>query len=763
MKPTNRNRLILYGCTVLVFVAAMYMGWHWVRQVPGIPDVSSSGKGTDLLQEKPPAPEKAAQAVRIAVIGPQTGLPPGMSPFLSNAVHFAVKRINSQGGLLGRPVELLELDNSNSAVGSLLAAQEAVRHGVSAVIGGWYSSNAIAAARALQPARIPMIATGATNPEVTKVGDYIFRVNYVDTFQGAAMAEFAYNSLKARKAAVLVDIGNAYSPYLGDVFSEQFRQFGGEIRWRGEFLGDSPEKFQVIKKLQEVETDVVYLPAYEYESAQLIKKAREAGISTLFLGADGWSAQMVTYGGEAVKGSFCTKGWYPHGEQLKGLQGEYDAWVAENGPMDRDIVALSIDACWVLFSAVQAAGSSDPDKIRAALSETKDFRGLTGSYTFDGNGDPVKPLQILQFTGENLELVKTIQPKKVKLGVIFAKTGDAAPTNGMAFEAARFAAAEINHQGGLLGHLIQLLEYDNQSTALGSREAAQKAVNDHVAAVVGASWSSHSSAMAPVLQNAGIPMIAPASTNPAVTRYGDCIFRACFTDRLQGQVLAEFALQELGAKNAIVMTNTDNQYAVDLARFFIDAFRKSGRVLEEIDYLQATNDFTPQLEAIVRSEPDVVFIPGYPRDAAIILRQAQQMGISTTFLGGDGWDDIMYDLAPQQALDGHYFAEHWHIDMPSERSKRFVENYSRTHEQFRTGLVALTYDTVYLIADAVKRAKSIEPSDIRRSLTETVGFEGVSGRISYDKSGDPVKSVVILRFENGAAAFHKAIAPKNEP
>lgn len=730
-----------------------------MKNAPATPELRKSTKSLAGEIKTTVDPKKNTQSVRVAVIGPKTGLQPGVPPLIHDVARFAAKRINQKGGLLGRPIELIEFDNTNSSLGSQQEALEAVSQNISAAIGGWYSSNAIAMAKVMQNARIPMIAVAASNPKVTQIGDYIFRAHCVDTFQGSAMAEYAYHSLKARKAAILVNIGNAYSPYLGDVFFEQFQQFGGEVLFKGEFIDDSGNWASLIRPLLKHKPDIIYLPAYERESAEIIKKARQKGVLATFLGADGWVPDMITYGGELLKGGLYTKGWHHEANQIMGLHEEYSEWVSENGPVKRDIIPLTIDSCFILFSAIETAGSSDPSKIRDALSGIKGFKGLTGTYTFNANGDPLKPLHILKLTGKKSELVKTILPKEIRLGVILAKTGDAFSTNIIGFEAARFAVDEINRRGGVLGHYICLLEYDNKSTALGSREAAKAAVEDRVAAVIGASWSSHSSAMAPILQKAGIPMISPASTNPKVTQHGDYIFRACFTDKLQGQVMAEFAMDSLKAKTAMIMTNTESDYSVDLAKYFKGHFQKDGHVLGELNYLQDTNDFTPMLDIVKQKSPDVVFIPGYHRDAAFILKQAHQMDISTIFLGGDGWDDVMYELAPE-AIDGHYFAEHWHIDMPEDDSRKFVEKYSHKHNNFRTGMVALTYDTVYLVCDAIKRAKSIDPRHIRDALSKTIDFNGVTGKITYNRQGDPVKPVVILRFKNGSAEFHKTVSPK---
>lgn len=164
----------------------------------------------------------------------------------------------------------------------------------------------------------------------------------------------------------------------------------------------------------------------------------------------------------------------------------------------------------------------------------------------------------------------------IKIAMITAKTGEAGKTNSISFGAARFSVDEINSTGGILGRHVELLEYDNESTPEGSAKAARTAISDGAVAVVGCNWSSHSLAMAKVLQEAGVPMISHMSTNPAVTKVGDYIFRVCFTDSFQGLGLARFARTRLGAKTAVVLVDDNRTYSKGLGKTFVQAFEKLG-------------------------------------------------------------------------------------------------------------------------------------------------------------------------------------------
>jgi len=270
--------------------------------------------------------------------------------------------------------------------------------------------------------------------------------------------------------------------------------------------------------------------------------------------------------------------------------------------------------------------------------------------------------------------------------------------------------------------------------------------------------------MAPVLQEAGIPMVATTSTNPQVTAVGDCIFRACFTDDFQGRVLARFALEELQARTAVLMTNTDNAYSTALARYFREPFARRGRVLAELEYLQETSDFRVQLEQVLRLAPDVLFVPGYHRDSGFIIKQARAMGITATGLGGDGWDEAMYEYAGD-SLEGAYYSEQWHHLLPEQRNRAFVEDFARRHGLPRAGLTALSYDAAGLVIDAIRRAgPEPAPAAIRAALAATRAYPGITGDITFDAQGDPIgKPAVILRWTGGRAVYHRSYAAGPEP
>jgi len=347
---------------------------------------------------------------------------------------------------------------------------------------------------------------------------------------------------------------------------------------------------------------------------------------------------------------------------------------------------------------------------------------------------------------------------EVKVAAIFAKSGEAAEDNLELFEAVRFAVEEVNAAGGVHGKMIKLIEYDNHSTPIQSKLAAKKAVEDGAVAVIGASWSSHSLAMAPYLQKKKVPMITPDSTHPDVTRTGDYIFRACFTDDFQGRTLARFARETLQARSVVIAMNITSDYSIGLSKIFEQRFAAlGGKVLAVLNYKSEQDDFTNLLEKTRDLEPDVLFVPGHS-EAGFVVRQAQNMGIKATMLGGDGWPYRQFYANGGQDLKDGYYTAHWNKDLDTEKTREFVSRYKKSYEV--TEFAATSYDAAMLMFDAMKRADSLDSESIRDALAATSDFDGVTGRISFDANGDPVKQTVVMKITNGRPAVFMIITPE---
>ena len=324
------------------------------------------------------------------------------------------------------------------------------------------------------------------------------------------------------------------------------------------------------------------------------------------------------------------------------------------------------------------------------------------------------------------------------------------------------AAAEINRAGGINGRKLDVVIEDDQ----GSPERAATVVNklvhqDNVVALIAGGASGSSLAAGPNAQAAKVPMISPSSTNPAVTQIGDYIFRACFIDAFQGDVMARFAFNTLKARKAAIMLDYNSPYSRGLTDFFELSFTKlGGQVVSKQSYTQGDADFKGQLSSIKATEPDVVYLPGYYGDITIIAKQARQLNMTQPLLGGDGWDAPELWPLGGDALNGSYITNHYSVDDPSPATQKFAQDYRLQSANLAPDAhAALAYDAMRFLAEAIQRAGTEGPK-LRDSLAATKDFPGITGLISMDQDRNAVKPAVVLKLEDGRYIYLETINPE---
>ncbi len=324
------------------------------------------------------------------------------------------------------------------------------------------------------------------------------------------------------------------------------------------------------------------------------------------------------------------------------------------------------------------------------------------------------------------------------------------------------AAAEINQAGGINGRRIDVVIEDDQGSPERAATVANKLVHlDNVVALIAGGASGSSLAAGPNAQAAQVPMISPSSTNPAVTQIGDYIFRACFLDAFQGEVMARFAVKSLNAKKAAIMLDYNSPYSRGLTEFFELSFTKlGGQVVSKQSYTQGDSDFRGQLSELKGTEPDVIYLPGYYGDVAIIAKQARQLGLTQPLLGGDGWDaPELWSLAGD-SINGSYISNHYSVEDPSPAIQKFVQNYRmQSGNLMPDAHAALAYDAMRFLAEAIQRAGTNGPK-LRDALAATKNFQGITGLISMDKDRNAVKPATVLKLEDGKYIYLETIQPE---
>ena len=350
----------------------------------------------------------------------------------------------------------------------------------------------------------------------------------------------------------------------------------------------------------------------------------------------------------------------------------------------------------------------------------------------------------------------------IKVGEFASLTGKEATFGISSHEGTLLAVEEINAAGGVLGKQIKLLTEDDLTKAGEPATVVNKLISrDGVVAILGEVASSRSLEAAPICQQAKIPMISPSSTNPKVTQTGDFIFRVCFTDILQGKILASFAEKTLHAKKVAVFTDVKSDYSKGLAKYFKENFiAGGGQIATELDFNGGDKDFKAQLTAIKSASPDAIFIPAYYTDVALICIQAKQLNLSVPIFGGDGWESDQLMKIGQDAVEGIYFSTHASVDSPDTRIKEFVTAYKRRFNgKMPDAMAMLGYDSAMILAEAIKQAGSTDGPKVRDALAVTKDFAGVSGKITIDANRDATKPMVILQIKNGQFKLIETVNP----
>ena len=350
---------------------------------------------------------------------------------------------------------------------------------------------------------------------------------------------------------------------------------------------------------------------------------------------------------------------------------------------------------------------------------------------------------------------------EILVGHFSSLTGEIANFGKSTENGVRLALEEFNAAGGLNGKKVKVITVDTASKQEETQAMVTKLITqDKVLAVIGEVASSLSLVAADVAMRNKTPMISPSSTNPAVTKKGKYIFRICFIDPFQGEVMAKFAREKLKAKTAAVFTDVKQDYSVGLAKFFKAAFEANGgKIVIDTSYQQKDVDFKGQLTEIKAKNPDVIFVPGYYNEVALIARQARSLGIKQPLLGGDGWEsEDLFNIAGK-SIDGSYYSTHFAPDTKDPGAQHFLKAYKAKYGSSPDGMAALGYDAFNVLMDSMKRAKSLSRDDIRDAIEKTAGLQGVTGKITINDEHNAVKSAVVLRTEGKAAKFFTSVDP----
>lgn len=348
------------------------------------------------------------------------------------------------------------------------------------------------------------------------------------------------------------------------------------------------------------------------------------------------------------------------------------------------------------------------------------------------------------------------QPEPIQLLALNNLTGDASALDGPCYRGAELAVEQINATGGVLGRPLQLIPVDTRSDTETTGRVAEEAVAAHPDAVAGFgfTYSAFAKEAGPAFQQAGLPFVTPGATDPRLpAEVGDQFFLACYGDNAQARVMARYARKELGLKRVAVWIDESRDYPRTVGRYFVEAFEKLGGQTIVTRYESKDPDFETMAQALLSDDAiDGLYAAILPHDSAMAIQTVRTAGSNIPLMSGDGWDDPgIFTEAKQAHLTDLYFTTHHFLGVHTPVATAFAADYQTKFDRLPPNAFApLGYDTVYLLADAIRRAGSTEPDAIRIALSETKDFRGVVGPISYEPGQRvPIKPVEVIEIKKG--------------
>jgi branched-chain amino acid transport system substrate-binding protein len=393
MKPNS----LLKKLTVVLVISVGFWFAACTKKEGGAPNASTAPSNEIVFGE----------------FGSMTGSESTFGTSVHNGLMMAIDDANKAGGVKGKKITVISQDDQGKSDEAVTVVTKLItQNKVNLLIGEVASSRSIAAAPIAQQYKIPMLSPASTNPKVTQIGDNIFRVCFIDPFQGSVMARFAFNNLNQRKAAIFRDKKSDYSMGLADFFRDEFKRLGGEIVSDVSYGSGDVDFRAQLTAIKEKKPGMIFIPGYYTEVGLIALQAREQNLTVPLLGGDGWdSSKLTEIGGKAIVGSYFSSHYSADADnaQVKSFVAAYKA--RYNGETPNALAAMGYDAGLVAIDAAKRAPDATPKALRDALASTTNFQGVTGIITINAERNAVKPAVVLKVAGPNkYEYVTTVNP-----------------------------------------------------------------------------------------------------------------------------------------------------------------------------------------------------------------------------------------------------------------------------------------------------------------------------------------------------------------
>lgn len=353
----------------------------------------------------------------------------------------------------------------------------------------------------------------------------------------------------------------------------------------------------------------------------------------------------------------------------------------------------------------------------------------------------------------------------IKVGASFELTGNVANYGKAILSGAKMAIDEVNEKGGVNGKKLTLVESDNKSEPSESGNSVTKLVTqDKVVAIIGPATSGCVAASSPITAANKVPQIAPSATASAITvdngNVREFMFRACFIDPFQGQVMAQFADSSLKVKNVAILYDSSSDYSKGLADVFQKTLEsKGGKIVAKEAFLSKDLDFKASLTKIKATNPEAIYVPGYYEEVSKIIKQAREIGIDVPLMGSDGWESPkLAEIAGKDALHDCYYVSAFSAQDQDPSVQKFIKDYKAKYQKDPDIFAMQGYNAGLVLADALKRSNNATGSKLAKAIAETKDLPIASGKLTYDANHNPIMSALIISLDGGTANLKEKIS-----
>ena len=641
-------------------------------------------------------------------------------------------------------------DDQSSEEGAIAAVQQLVDQGVPAIVGIAISDYLEDAFPIAQDSGVVAFSSVSTAAGLSSIGDFVFRTGLAVDIANPNGVKITHEQLGYEKVALIYDAADTYSVSSNDELKKALEASGVEILTEETFQTGDTDFAAQLTNIMSMEPDALFISALSVEMTQVVTQAGDLGIQLI---VPDLTAKEIQDAGDAAEGAIAFSGWSSL-SNIPGNQEFIQKYRAKYGIDAEPWAAQSYATLRILANAIAHAQSADSVAIRDALAQTMDFPTILGNFSFDPNGEAVYDPIVLMVKDGELQLFETAMTEMpemmdtgIPIGLVVSLTGKNAEPYGLPMQRGfELAQEEINT---LSDANLVFVPADNQSSEAGTIAAVQQLVDHGVPAIVGIAISDFLEDAFPIAQDSGVVAFSSVSTAAGLSSIGDYVFRAGLAVDIMNPSGVMATHEKLGYTKVALIYDATDTYSTSSNDETKKALEALGVEILIEEAIGKNADYSEELTSIMNMEPDALFVSALSVEMVQVVIQAGELGIPDTI------QLIVPDLTDTEieqigdAAEGAIAFTGWTRLSNMPMSQAFVQNYQAKYGIEPEPWAAMSYATLYILANAINEAQSVDSAAIRDALAPTMDFPTVLGNFSFDPNGEAIYDATVLMVKDG--------------